>query len=134
LSNLLNLPLDRQLSELAALGGGRYSRYCDDMAFSWGSETEPPAFRLQVADAVRALGYQIHAGKGWRLQRGSQAPEITGLVLDGRRLRLSSSIVQRLRAARSRWQAGDPTAWAQVQGYLGLRGMLKIKRRIRPRF
>jgi hypothetical protein len=134
LSNLLNRPLDQQLSQLAATCGGRYSRYCDDMAFSWGGDVEPPAFRLQVADAVQAFGYRIQADKGWRLQRGSQSPEITGLVLDGRRLRLSSSIVERLRRARSRWQAGDHAAWQQLQGYLGLSGMLKSKRRVRPRW
>ncbi len=125
LSNLVNWPLDVQLTELAVRHGAWYSRYCDDLAFSWGVESEPLAFRIQAEECLRRFGYSIQDRKGWRLQRAEQQPEITGLVLDGRRLRLSQRIINRLRQVRSRWRFGDAASEAQRQGYRGLRNMLK---------
>jgi hypothetical protein len=123
LSNIVNRPLDEQLSELAAWHGGRYSRYCDDLAFSWGGD-EPPAFRVQVEDCLARFGYRVQERKGWRLQRSDQHPEITGLVLSGRRLRLSQSILARLRQAKQQWRPGDPQAQGRLAGYLGLKKMI----------
>lgn len=57
LSNLVNRPLDEQLSERAAMCGARYSRYCDDLAFSWGTESEPLVFRRQLEDTLGRFGY-----------------------------------------------------------------------------
>ena len=125
LSNLVNLPLDERLSELAALGGTRYSRYCDDLAFSWGVETEPPAFRRQVEDALERFGYQINAAKGWRLQRADDRPEITGVVLAGRWLRISAAVQARIRRIRSRWFSRTSKEREQLRGYLGFLRMLK---------
>lgn len=57
LSNLVNRPLDEQLSERAAMCGARYSRYCDHLAFSWGTESEPLVFRRQLEDTLGRFGY-----------------------------------------------------------------------------
>jgi hypothetical protein len=125
LSNLVNLPLDAELSELAARNGGRYSRYCDDLAFSWSSESEPPMFRPQVEECLRRFGYAIQARKGWRLQHADERPELTGLVLDGRRLRLSERILRRWRRAKSARPPSDPTTSACLAGYAGIQKMIK---------
>jgi hypothetical protein len=125
LSNLVNMPLDAELSELAARNGGRYSRYCDDLAFSWGVETEPPMFRSQVDDCIRRFGYRIQQRKGWRLQHYQERPELTGLVLDGRRLRLSERILQQWRRAKSSGDLSDPITQARLAGYQGVRKMIQ---------
>jgi hypothetical protein len=124
LSNLVNYPLDCRLAELAIHHGGRYSRYCDDLAFSWSAGAEPLAFRLEVEERLTQFGYQIQVQKGWRLQRAEERPEITGLVLAGRRLRLSERILARWRRTRSRSRR-DAKSAAQLQGYAGLGKMLK---------
>jgi len=125
LSNLVNLSLDECLSELAGRHGARYSRYCDDLAFSWASDSEPPAFRQQVEDRLNRFAYQIQPRKGWRLQYANQRPEITGLVLAGRRLRLSDRILKRIRRLRSGWLTLDTARRRQLEGYRGLRKMLR---------
>ncbi|HUY91727.1 MAG TPA: reverse transcriptase family protein [Pirellulales bacterium] len=125
LSNLVNRELDEELSELAGIHSARYSRYCDDLAFSWATDVEPPAFRRLVEDRLGRFEYRIQPAKSWRLQRAAERPEITGLALDGRRLRLSDRIVQRIRRLRSRRFTGDASLLRQLQGYWGLRKMLK---------
>ncbi len=125
LSNLVNQPLDEGLSELAGRHGARYSRYSDDLAFSWPTDSEPSAFRQQVGDKLGRFGYHIQPSKGWRLQRANQRPEITGLVLDGRRLRLSHRILRRIRQLQSRWFSRDAAQRQQLEGYRGLRKMLR---------
>jgi hypothetical protein len=125
LSNLVNLPLDAELSELAARSGGRYSRYCDDLAFSWGTELEPPMFRAQVEECLRRFGYSVQTRKGWRLQYAQERPELTGLVLDRRRLRLSQRILERWRKVKSSGSVHDPATRARLAGYLGIQKMIR---------
>lgn len=125
LSNLVNRRLDEELSELAAIHSARYSRYCDDLAFSWSIDAEPLAFRRQIEDRLGRFGYSIQPAKGWRLQHAAERPEITGLALVGRRLRLSDQILQRIRRLRSRRVSGDVRLLRQLQGYWGLSKMLK---------
>ena len=125
LSNLVNYQLDEDLSELATLNGARYSRYCDDLAFSWLSDAEPQGFRVQVEGKLSRRGYEIQLRKGWRLKRIDERPEITGLVIDGRRLRLSERILQRIRRLQSHWWSATPRQREQLNGYLGLWKMLR---------
>jgi hypothetical protein len=125
LSNLVNLPLDAELSEWTARSGGRYSRYCDDLAFSWGVDMEPPMFRSQVEECLRRFGYSIQARKGWRLQHAEERPEMIGLVLDGRRLRLSQRILERWRKVKSAGYFSDLKTQARLAGYRGIQKMIK---------
>ncbi|MCA9049303.1 MAG: RNA-directed DNA polymerase [Planctomycetaceae bacterium] len=86
LSNLLNVPLDEQLQDLAAGSGGRYSRYCDDLAFSWNRDREPRGFRSSVDSIVRRFGYGLQSEKGWYLQSSRSPQVVTGVVISGRHL------------------------------------------------
>lgn len=125
LSNLVNRRLDEKLAELAAIHSARYSRYCDDLAFSWGTPAEPLGFRRQVEDRLARFGYRIQPSKTWRLQSAGERPEITGLELAGRRLRLSERILKRIHLLKRRRHDGDAHLRAQLQGYRGFRRMLK---------
>ncbi len=125
LSNLVNQPLDERLTELASLHGARYSRYCDDLAFSFAADHEPAAFRIQVEQAVNRFDYSIQPQKGWRLQHAADPPELTGVVIAGRRLRLPERILQKIRRLKSRWFSSDPAAEQRLAGYRGVLRMLK---------
>ncbi|HEV7279612.1 MAG TPA: reverse transcriptase domain-containing protein [Pirellulaceae bacterium] len=124
LSNLVNRKLDEQIAEVAAVQGARYTRYCDDLAFSWGTACDPTAFQMRIEDLLARYGYRVQCGKGWRVQRLDRRPEMVGLALDGGRLRLSTNVLKRMRGLSRRWfrTAGERE---RLQGYRGLLKMLK---------
>ncbi len=155
LSNVVNLRLDIELSELAEKHQARYSRYCDDLAFSWGTmsgKPEPweaggwferlwgaisrrfrsPEWEAEAEDLPRAVeevlgryDYRVQSDKGWRLTKMSEQPRVTGLILDGGRLRLPAEVHQRIRRLKSRWMAHDEADRQRLAGYRGLLKMLK---------
>src|SRR5262249_11044615 len=68
LSNLVNLDLDAQLLRRAERAGARYTRYCDDLAFSWRHGSGPPSdFERGVRATLHAFGYVLHPEKGWNV-------------------------------------------------------------------
>ena len=123
LSNLVNVDLDEALDALAHRSGGTYTRYGDDLTFSW--PTEPPAQTSRVEASVRKhllqAGYRVQPRKGWRVQRVAAEPEVNGVVLarDGG-LRPPARVrgqIRRLRW-RARWRR-DSTARERLRGYEG---------------
>jgi RNA-directed DNA polymerase len=123
LSNLVNRELDTRLTMRASAAGARYSRYCDDLAFSWPEGAGPPAdFEAGVRAVLHEFGYALHPEKGWRVFDRRDEPELTGLVLTRQgRVRLPGALrtVMR-RLARS----GDPRDAVRLQGYLGYEAMV----------
>ncbi|MEX0820486.1 MAG: reverse transcriptase family protein [Pirellulaceae bacterium] len=123
LSNLVNHELDDELLEMTQVSRGRYSRYCDDLAFSWSTDCEPSAWRNRVEEVLRRFGYSINEQKGWRLQGAAHDPELTGIAIHGSRLlpsRANASKIRRLRWSRK--------SIRQRQQWLGYRGFLKMLR------
>lgn len=123
LSNFVNRDLDTRLANLATLAGARYSRYCDDLAFSWPVAAGPPAgFEAQVRALLHEFGYQLHPHKGWRVYHRDEEPEITGAILTRRGgVRLPLRIRDILRKlARSR----DPHDRDRRAGYSGYAQMI----------
>src|SRR5690349_4704369 len=58
LSNVVNRELDEQLAGRAGACGARYTRYCDDIVFSWRQGLGPPSdFEAGVRAILHALGY-----------------------------------------------------------------------------
>ena len=121
LSNLVNFRLDERLDRLARSSGASYTRYGDDLTFSWESDRMPGGFARAAEDGLGAAGYEIQPLKGWRVRPIADRPVVTGIVLAGDgRLRLPWSL--RLRIARllgRSWWSGDPTARARLRGYRG---------------
>lgn len=115
LSNLVNRDLDERLSRRTALTGGRYTRYCDDLAFSWQRGLPPSDFEAAVRAVLHEFGYALHPKKGWRVfhqLRGD--PEVTGVILTRRGVRLPEAMKQRIR----RLAASDNPADARrLEGY-----------------
>ena len=82
LSNFLNRELDERLARRSAATGAQYTRYCDDMVFSWHRGHGPPSdFANGVRATLSEFGYALHPKKGWQVHYRRDEPEITGVIL-----------------------------------------------------
>ncbi|MCS6834909.1 MAG: reverse transcriptase family protein [Anaerolineae bacterium] len=124
LSNLVNFDMDRQLASLTERSGGTYTRYCDDLLFSWHAHATPPSdFAVSVRAILRGHGYALHPRKGWQIYDEQDEPQVVGVVLtrDGR-VRLPPDLRERMRRlARSQ----HPRDAARLNGYEGYRRMME---------
>lgn len=122
LSNLVNIELDNALATLAWRCGAVYTRYGDDLTFSWKTDALPAGFQAAVCRELLAAGYQIQPRKGWQVWRAADEPEITGVVL-GRDGRLRPPDAARRQARRLRWwlwwRRDDQAARARLNGFAG---------------
>jgi hypothetical protein len=123
LSNFVNLELDTRLAQRATLAGATYTRYCDDLAFSWAFGFGPPAgFEAGVRALLHEYGYALHPAKGWHAFDRRDEPEVTGVVLTrsgGVRL------PDQLRAAmRELSRSRDPRDLQRLEGYAGYAAMV----------
>ncbi|MDX2078215.1 MAG: reverse transcriptase family protein [bacterium] len=80
LSNLVNFEMDRQIAKRVELSGGSYSRYGDDMVFSW-YHRPPSDFERAIRAILRAEGYDLHPKKGWNVYHKRDEPQVTGVIL-----------------------------------------------------
>jgi hypothetical protein len=128
LSNFVNRELDEQLTRRADLAGARYTRYCDDMVFSWRWGDGPPAdFEHAVRAALNEFGYTLHPRKGWRVCRRRDEPEVTGVILTRHgRVRLPDRMVRTMRTLRG---SDDPHALERLAGYRAYAAMLRKRPR-----
>jgi hypothetical protein len=84
LSNLVNLDLDARLFALAGSRRARYTRYADDITFSF-----PEEDRAAIADAIGTTktvladcGYRLHTKRKLSIRRRHQSQRVTGLVVN----------------------------------------------------
>lgn len=96
LSNLVCLNLDYQMEQLALQHSAVYTRYADDITFSF--RTQPsPDWMKDVMVIVLQNGFTIQQEK-MRLQTRMEKPEITGLVMgDGPLPSISKAWLKRLK-------------------------------------
>jgi hypothetical protein len=128
ITNALCLKLDRRLSALATTLGFHYTRYADDLAFSWRRQPvgPPPALGV-LMESLKA----IVASEGFRLNptktavlRPSACQRVTGLVVNqaeaGPAVRVPRDTIRRLRAAIHNRKQGKPgkadETLAQLEG------------------
>jgi hypothetical protein len=130
LSNLVNRDLDAQLARRAELAGAYYTRYCDDLAFSWPTASGPPAdFESGVRAALHEFGYTLHPAKGWAIHTRRDEPEITGVILTRRgRVRLPDRLRQVIQDLRRSTEVRDVK---RLEGYRAYAAM--VSRRPKPR-
>lgn len=124
LSNLVNVDLDQALERLARSAGATYTRYADDLAFSWPDGAEPAlSFERAVGARLHENGYALHPIKGWHMWRRRDEPEITGLVLNKRGgVELPPELQTIMRVlARSR----QPDDQARLRGYYAYQAMIE---------
>jgi hypothetical protein len=87
ITNALCLRLDRRMHGLAVKLGFRYSRYADDLTFSWhgpaAGNAEAPIGKLlhRVRSIVGGEGFSVHPAKT-RIMRAGRRQKVTGLVVN----------------------------------------------------
>jgi hypothetical protein len=126
LSNLVNFRLDERLARLAGQSGAAYTRYADDLTFSWSTDCLPGGFRDAVEDALHRGGYEVQPCKGWRISGIGERPCVTGMVLRGQgRLGISWKLRWQIWKLRWKsWWSADEQTLARLNGCLGYRRMV----------
>ncbi|EDM73524.1 RNA-directed DNA polymerase domain protein [Plesiocystis pacifica SIR-1] len=126
ITNALCLRLDSRLTGLARKLGFRYTRYADDLTFSFHGAGKIPVGRLQkaVADIVKDEGFIIHPHKTRVMRKGGRQ-KVTGLVINGApegaaKARVPRKVVRELRAAIRNRELGKPGKGESLEQ---LRGM-----------
>lgn len=137
ITNALCLRLDARLSGLAAKLGARYTRYADDLAFSWHGEAtaEIGSLMKAVNAIVRAEGFTVHAKKT-RVMRSGARQQLTGLVVntapEGRpTARVPRTTVRNLRAAIKNRELGKPGKGETLEHLKGLCAFIMMTDRAR---
>jgi hypothetical protein len=83
ITNALCLRLDSRLSGLAKKLGCRYTRYADDLAFSWHGDARADIGNLlhAVTAIVKAEGFAIHPKKTRVMRKGARQ-QLTGMIVN----------------------------------------------------
>lgn len=128
LSNLVNRRLDARLAALAAALGGTYTRYADDLTFSFGEEADVLVERLVRTVTRIALddGYVVHRRKKLHVMRRHDRQTVTGLVVNDR-VALPRSTRRWLRAVEHHVRTGAPASLTeqQLDGWRALQRMVR---------
>ena len=86
LANLVNVLLDARLAGLAEALGARYTRYADDLTFSF--EGDDHAALADLLGATRRIakahGYRLHVERKLQIRRRHHRQTVTGLVVNER--------------------------------------------------
>jgi RNA-directed DNA polymerase len=127
LSNLVNLRLDIRLATAARKLAAEYTRYADDLTFSF-DEDDPldPRQMIRVTKLVlEDFGYQLHTRKKLHIRRQYQQQLVTGLVVN-ERVRLTRATRRWLRAVEHHSATGRSCTLAPVQleGWQSFRAMV----------
>jgi RNA-directed DNA polymerase len=127
LSNLANQRLDARLSGIARRYGASYTRYADDLAFSFGAD-EPETIRAVIRatkDVVRYEGYRLHQRRKLHIRRRWDRQVVTGLVVN-EGVNLPRETRRWLRAVEHRAANGGEATLspAQLQGWRSLQQMV----------
>lgn len=106
LTNLLCVRMDRRISGLARKLGWKYSRYADDLAFSWHQDADATISTLLrfTQKIIHSEGFQVHPTKT-KVMRDGNRQIITSLVLNpipgetSTHPRPTRTLIRQLRAA-----------------------------------
>lgn len=131
LSNLVNFRIDAQLAALAARRKGAYTRYADDLTFSFPKDY-PRRVRGVVQKARRVLaanGYLMHVRRKLSIRRAHQRQAVTGLVVNAK-VALPRERRRWLRAVRHRMATGRAATItpAQLEGWDAFERMVREQR------
>jgi RNA-directed DNA polymerase len=128
LANLVNYALDSSLDTLARKHGGTYTRYADDLIFSFAEDNRGNVHSVvrSTAFLVREYGYQLHMGRKLRIRRQHQRQEVTGLVVNAR-VNLPRRTRRLLRAVEHSQKMGRPATLTpdQLNGWRALQSMIR---------
>lgn len=130
LSNVVNYKLDVNLDQIARRFKGNYTRYADDLTFSFPKDypRKIHGITLYARKLLKRLGYRIQ-WKKVRILRAHQRQTVTGLNVNTS-VSLPRELRRKLRAARHRVSNGQEATWTaeQLQGWLALETMVQSQR------
>jgi len=131
LSNLVNYGIDERLARFACRRKGEYTRYADDITFSFPKDY-PKRVRGVIQKAKRILkanGYTLHQRQKLHIRRRHQRQMVTGLVVN-ERVNLPRQLRRQLRAAMHRHRTGGNPTWSleQLRGWAALLAMIERRR------
>lgn len=127
LSNLVNYLMDVRLAALGKAFGATYTRYADDMTFSFKEEN-----RLHTSIVIRSTkkivndyGYRLHQKRKLQIRRKHQCQKVTGLVVN-EKIALPRQTRRWLRAVEHYHATGKPSTLTpqQLQGWRALKNMV----------
>jgi RNA-directed DNA polymerase len=125
LSNLCNQLLDARLEGLARRNKGQYTRYSDDLTFSF---SNPYIHRRGILEQIHQIldseGYKIQEKKRIRIQRSHQRQTTTGLVVNDK-VNLPKEMRKRIRAMRHHLSKGTLSE-RDIQRLAGYESLLKM--------
>ena len=126
LSNLVNFRMDVRLAKLAEKLGARYTRYADDLTFSFAEDDRDRiwAAMTMAGRIVGEFGYEVNARKGG-VRRRHQRQEVTGLVVN-QGIALPRQTRRWLRAVEHRLRTRGSCSLAEdeLQGWLAYVSMV----------
>ena len=125
LSNLCNQLLDARLEGMARKNKGQYTRYSDDLTFSF---SNPYIHRRGILEKVHQIlaseGYEIQEKKRIRVQRSHQCQTTTGLVVNDK-VNLPKKVRKRIRAMRHHLSKGTLSE-KDIQRLAGYESLLRM--------
>jgi RNA-directed DNA polymerase len=126
LSNLVNFGLDDLLSRKIERSGGTYTRYVDDMVFSWQGNYPPESsIRQSIGAALHEFGYELNAEK-WHEYCAEDEPEITGVIL---RKHGKVTIPKAMQQKIKQLERNEPNS-PRLAGYRGFQKMVEKSPRL----
>ena len=110
LTNALCLRLDRRITGFADKAGWRYTRYADDLTFSFAADNSQEADISRLLGTVKRIlgeeGFNVNVKKT-HVIRQHQAQQVTGLIVNGTQAPcVSRSLKRQMRAALHNLQQG----------------------------
>lgn len=121
ISNLICRRLDQRLTGLATKFGGAYTRYADDLTFSFHDEILVGRFRWWVDQICFREGFTVRQDK-FRAIRDSQRQQVTGIVVN-ERMNVTRADRRRFRAMLHQCELNSVAE--QAKKHPGLRGYLR---------
>lgn len=124
LSNLVLRQFDIAAYQLANLLGAKYTRYADDLTFSFA--VDDPIKARKIVGAVRGMlteqGFELNEKPSkLNILRGHQAQQVCGITLNSGKPTISKKQRRKVRAARHAIENGGPASMslASVEGWEG---------------
>jgi RNA-directed DNA polymerase len=129
LANLVNYRLDTRLDHLAVKFGAMYTRYADDLTFSFDEDRggRVRALIRAVSRIVAGEGYRLHKRRKLSIRRRHQQQRVTGLVVN-EGVNVPRQTRRRLRAVEHHLATGRKATLSEDQMH-GWRALLAMVRR-----
>ena len=125
ITNVLCLSMDRRITGMTTKAGLRYTRYADDLTFSYPANRKKPAEINRLIGGVKRIlgeeGFAVNVKKT-HVIRQSSTQEVTGLIVNGKgQPRVNRQLKRQMRAAIHNLKQGralpEGESMQRLQGY-----------------